>query len=366
MKLTIPRAEIVSALAKVKEVVPNGSNLPVLACVKLEAGDGQLTIHGTDLDMSVSLTIEADVEKAGVAVVSSNRLTMGLAKATGENAEIDASDKKHVINCVSNGMKLTLSGLDPGDFPADVQVGDAARQLKISGRMFAAAMRTVLPFVSTEDTARPVLCGEHLSAKAGRLRFVATDGKRLTLVAIDAPDLGDHLQVIVPTKAVKVIANAVDEKDEITVRWTDSLMEVATSECRIVTKLIAENYPDFAQVIPDDSSCGCRITVDRAELMQALPFCSSVHVDKATSVRLTTDGNSLKVKANSPDVGEAIASLAAKWTMPIDVAYNARFLEDALRAVGGEEVTLTMADHMAPLRLERKDVIAVVMPMRVS
>jgi len=63
MKLSVTRDSLHAGLGAVAATIPSKTTLPVLSNILLEAKDGGLTLSGTDLDISVSVTIDAEIEQ---------------------------------------------------------------------------------------------------------------------------------------------------------------------------------------------------------------------------------------------------------------------------------------------------------------
>ena len=62
MKLTIGQEEFISGLQSVQNVVSTRTTLPILSNVLLSAAENRLTLTATDLDVTISKTVEAKVE----------------------------------------------------------------------------------------------------------------------------------------------------------------------------------------------------------------------------------------------------------------------------------------------------------------
>ena len=65
MKLTIGQEEFISGLLSVQNVVSSRTTLPILSNVLLSAAGNRLTLTATDLDVTISKTVEAKVESEG-------------------------------------------------------------------------------------------------------------------------------------------------------------------------------------------------------------------------------------------------------------------------------------------------------------
>jgi len=58
-RIRVPRKVLLKALAEIKRVAPSRSAKPILQCVRLEGRKGRLHLAATDLEMTLSLTLEA-------------------------------------------------------------------------------------------------------------------------------------------------------------------------------------------------------------------------------------------------------------------------------------------------------------------
>ena len=134
----------------------------------------------------------------------------------------------------------------------------------------------------------------------------------------------------------------------------------------LVTKLIEGNYPNYRQVIPGEARE--RVPLQREELMQALRRAEIMTSDKANSVKLAFGRNLLAITANSPEVGEARETLAVNYKgKEMAIAFNPRYLIDALNALTEDEVFFELIDELSPGVLKiNGPFLYVVMPMRLS
>ena len=74
MKITIAKEEFIRGLQSVQNVVNPRTTLPVLSNVLLEANDGKLLLTATDLDVTVSCTVKADVSEEGRVTLPAKKL----------------------------------------------------------------------------------------------------------------------------------------------------------------------------------------------------------------------------------------------------------------------------------------------------
>ena len=76
----------------------------------------------------------------------------------------------------------------------------------------------------------------------------------------------------------------------------------------------------------------------------------------------------LRLSSNNPDLGEAREEIDVDYMgEELAVAFNARYLLDALSFIGSKEVRLGFQDAVSPAQVtpaDDADTLAVVMPMR--
>ena len=201
MKFRCERDVLLEALTTAgRAVASRGGALPVLSGVRLEIVGDELRVVGTDLD----LTIQISVGVAGIAngvVVAPGRLVTDIVRALDPGAVVVESDDDDDELRISSGRSNFAVRTHPaGDFPRLPLVSGDAVRLPAAG--LADALRQVVRAASSEDS-RPILTGVLMAAEMGGLRLVATDSYRLAVR--DLPGVGvlhDEQKVLVPSRAL--------------------------------------------------------------------------------------------------------------------------------------------------------------------
>jgi DNA polymerase-3 subunit beta len=227
-------------------------------------------------------------------------------------------------------------------------------------------------FAVSTDESRYVLNGIFISLKDHKMTMVATDGRRLALVDEEVEILEKSSgEIIVPAKAVGELNRLLQEKGEIEIKFGENQASFALKDEKgfsvlVITKLIEGNYPNYRQVIPGEAKE--RVPLAREELVQALRRAEIMTSEKANSVKLTFGKNNLAITANSPEVGEARETLAVNYKgKEMAIAFNPRYLIDALNALNEDEVFFELIDELSPGVLKiNGPFLYVVMPMRLS
>lgn len=369
MNLTITKEQILYGLQAVQNVVSTRTTLPILSNVMLRAEGDRLEFTATDLDVTVACSVEAKVKKGGAATVPVKKL-FGIARELG-GMEIDLEvDEKNICSISAGPSFYKINGLSAEEFPPLPKFKEEKNVTLPQATVRSMIKKTL--FAMSTDESRYVLNGIFLSLKDHKLTMVATDGRRLALVEEEA-DVTDKStgEFIIPAKAVNELNRLLQENGDVDIKFTDNqaaftLKDEKGGSVLIITKLIEGNYPNYRQVIPNETKE--RVAFAREEFLHALKRAEIMTSEKANSVKLAFGKNTLAITANSPEVGEARESIAINYQgKEIAVAFNPRYLIDPLSSLADDEVYMELIDELSPGVLKIKGpFLYVVMPMRLS
>jgi len=191
MKLTIERAALLKALGHVQSVVERRNTIPILSNVLLSADGERVGLSATDLDMEIVDESAARIEGAGQITAPAHTLYEIVRKLPeGADVSLTFNGDDPRLTVQAGRSRFNLPVLPAGDFPimsndglsGAIEVDTADLIRLIDKTRFA---------ISTEET-RYYLNGLYLHVVvengATLLRAVATDGHRLALAEMPAPD----------------------------------------------------------------------------------------------------------------------------------------------------------------------------------
>lgn len=366
MKILIAKEQLVGGLNAVQSIVSSRTTLPILSNVLLQAGEGDLNLTTTDLDVTISAKVKATVKNTGDITLPAKRLNAIVREVASPELELEVEEG--ICSIEAGASAFRLNGISGDEFPSAPKVEGEAVTLE------QCRLRSMLRYtayaVSTEET-RYVLNGILFRFGDGKLALVATDGRRLALVeeAIEAPES----KRVVPKKAIAQLERLLGDQGKVTLRHTENQASFALiregeeeASVHLTTKLIDGTYPDYQQVIPKESKK--RATIEREEFLAALRRAEIMTSDRSSSVKLELGENKLLITANTPEVGEAKESLAISHEGgEMAIAFNPQYLIDSLRVQEEDEVVLQLNDELSPGVLKTSGpFLYVVMPMRMN
>jgi DNA polymerase-3 subunit beta len=369
MNLSIAKEQLIHGLQSVQNIVSSRTTLPILSNVLLRAGDNKLEFTATDLDVTISCSVEAAVKKKGATTVPVKRL-FGIVRELG-NPEIELEvDEKNACSIRAGASFYKIHGLSADEFPPFHSVNNE-KKITLPQEKFKGMLRKTSFAISTDES-RYVLNGIFISLKEHKMTMVATDGRRLALVdeEVDIPESSQG-EFIIPTKTVNELTRLLTEKGEIEISFNENQAAFTLKDEKgftilIISKLVEGNYPNYRQVIPSEAKE--RIALPREELLGAARRAQLMTSDKANSVKIAVGRNNLAITANSPEVGEGRESLAINYKgKDMAIAFNPAYLVEPLNALTEDEVFLELIDELSPGVLKiNGPFLYVVMPMRLS
>ena len=363
MKFRCERDVLADALATAgRAATSRTGTLPVLSGVRLEVTGDELSVTGTDLELSIRLTVAINGERDGAVVVPA-RLIADIVRALPPGA-VDVALGEDDLSISAGRSQFSIRPLGLEDYPVQAEL--AADAVKLSSSSVAEALRQVVRAASTDD-ARAVLTGVLIAAEDDGVRMVATDSYRLAVRDLPETDmLLSGQKVLVPSRALNELQRVIGGTDELTVRLgtRDAVFEAGGT--RLTTRLIEGDYPNYRNLLP--SSHPNTLTVGREALLEALRRVKIMARD-ATPVRLNLGGDTLQLTAITQDLGTASEEIDATYEgAEMTVAFNPDYLSAGVDAVDAEEVTLSTMDPMKPAVVRgvgRADYLYLLMPVRV-
>ena len=353
MKLEANKKTLAAALARVSRAADKRSAMPVLSCVRLEAGGSTLRLTATDLVIVVRTHCVARVASEGAILVDA----AALSSAVSTMADGDVSLSRESWQLVVRGGKrrFALPTQPADDYPQLPEVPEAFGE-----SVSAAALRTLISRVAHamgHDDARPHLAGLYLEHADEALRATATDGHRLSTATVAS---AEGVSCLAPGRGVAELRRMVASGEgDIDMLVQSPWLHLRTEAETVSAKLVDSAFPAYQQVIP--SAHTRTVTCDRAALSDACRVVAGG--TGCAGVKLTASGGSLSVTADSDGV-EARDELPCSGDDAV-LGVNATYLRDVLGALDGDTVSLLLSGELDPIKVEGDGATHVVMPMRV-
>jgi len=365
MKLKLSRSAAIGALQKIQAIIAPRQALPVLHNVLLETDDSALKMTGTDLEVTVSARVEADVIRSGATTVPARHLMSILRALPAEELQMDV-DSKYNTTIRSGSAYFRIIGIPKDDFPPPPELQEE-KKFSLEQAAFRRILSLTAYAASAQDDGRAVLNGVLLSFRSDKLTVVATDGRRMALyeMEMEIPRTAET-ELVVPIKTINELLKTLGDEGDLIIRAGKNQVAFEYSDTRVQSKLLEGTYPNYRQVIPAASDK--RVVLERELFLDALRRASIVTSTEAPSVKLQFARNRLEVSAENREIGEARETLAVKYSgEEMAVAFNPSFLIEPLSALESDEVFLELTDELSPGVIKTSEpFLYVLMPVRLT
>ncbi|HEX5775437.1 MAG TPA: DNA polymerase III subunit beta [Caulobacteraceae bacterium] len=372
MKLTIERAALLKALGHVQSVVERRNTIPILSNVLLSANRDRVSFSATDLDMEIVDDGTAQVDVPGQITAPAHTL-YEIVRKLPEGADVSLSfsgdDPRLVVQ--AGRSRFNLPVLPAGDFPVMSNDGLSGPIACDTNDLVRLIDKTRFA-ISTEET-RYYLTGLYLHTVvengAPLLRAVATDGHRLALAEMPAPEgAAGAPGVIVPRKTVNEARRLLEDAGEsVDLQLSPAKVRFEFNGAALTSKVIDGSFPDYVRVIPRDNAKV--MTVDNALFAQAVDRVATISAEKSRSVKLAIEPGKVVLTVRNMEAGQAVEEIEVDYDGDaFEIGFNARYLLDVTGQIGGETAEFRFADPASPtLVLDPTDagVKYVLMPLRV-
>lgn len=208
MHATIPQQELAAAVTWAARQLPAKPLNPVLAGMRLRAGDGRLHLSVWDGTTAAHADVDADVAEDGTVVAPGQMLQQIISSL--RKSEVTFADTTGELEVTTLGAHFTLNVLDGHDYPTLPDM--PATQGSVDGAEFAAAYKKVKAAMDSKAE------GPFAGMSGIRVRI---DGPVLTLTATDRYRIATATMAwqpcqpaaamgVIPGKALADNATAVD------------------------------------------------------------------------------------------------------------------------------------------------------------
>ena len=343
MKLRCERDVLTEVLATAGRAAANrGGALPVLSGVRMELNGDELTVTGSDLDLTVSTTALVSGISDGVAVLPS-RLMSDIVKAlTPGSVELEVGDDEARIT--AGPSEFSLRPLRVDEFP---KIAEAeGTEVRFELEELVVALKQVLPAASSDEN-RPILTGVLMTPHEDGVRLVATDSYRLAVRDLPGVSvLSGGAEPIVPSRALGELVRAM-AKGEATMRLGQSDATFESAEgITLTTRLIEGSFPSYERLFPANQPNA--LTVGREALLEAIRRVKLLARD-GTPVRLVMNDEGLQLRAVTQDIGEGTENVEATFSgTELTVAFNPDYLLAGVEAAAGDSIVIETTDSLKP------------------
>ncbi|MGL5857240.1 MAG: DNA polymerase III subunit beta [Angustibacter sp.] len=352
MKFQVERDVLAEAVTWAARGLPNRPPVPVLAGLLIKvSSEGQLILSAFDYEVSAEISVAADVEKEGVALVSGRLLADISKNLQAKPVQVAADGAKVSVTCGPSRFSLLTMPVD--DYP---ELPAMPRTVgSISGDAFATAVQQVTIAAGRDDTL-PILTAVRVEVSDSTMTLLSTDRYRLAMrtLAWSPADTAAEAVALIPARTLSETARALGPGLDVELSLGnpgtgDGLVGFTAGSRRTTSRLLDGEYPKVTSIFPTTSDA--RAVVDTAGLIEAVKRVALV-AERNTPVRLKFEPTVVTIEAGQGEDAQASEQMSVALDGDeLQIAFNPQYLLDGLGALHQPYARLSFTHPTKPALL---------------
>jgi DNA polymerase III subunit beta len=358
VKIGVERDALADAVAWTARALPARPAVPVLAGMRLEAGE-ELSLSSFDYDVSAQASIPVTTEEEGTILVSGRLLAEITRSLPARPVQITADGTRATLTCGS--ATFTLLTMPVEDYPTLPEMPPAAGS--IGSDAFASAVTQSATAASRDDTL-PGLTGVRIEIDGETLTLVSTDRYRLAVRELrwNPSRPGLSASVLVPARALIDTARSLTSGAEVQIALAlpgeggqggDGMIGFEGGGRRTTTRLLGGEFPPYQSLLPASATAiGELATAPFSEAVKRVALVA----ERNTALRLSFAPGQAVLEAGTGDEAQAVEVLEASYEFNgdgegqaadggfgpegLEVAFNPQYLLDGLAAIDSDTARL--------------------------
>jgi len=373
MKISCKQENLAKGLSIVGRAVSPRSTLPVLGNVLLAVDNGRLKLSATNLEIVITCWIGANVQESGATTVPARTFSELINALPAGDVHLTLNKTTETLHVSCEKVQANVKGISADEFPV---IPEPDQENRV--RMEPAVLKRVISqvaFAAATDDSRPSLTGVLTSFEGNRVMMAATDGFRLSVRSAHiAGYIEKPFSVIIPARALNEVARILsDDLEAVYISMPAGRNQIIfdMDNALLVSQLIDGKFPDYQPIIPPRHNT--RTVLNTAEFAKACRTADIFARESSNTARISVEpGDGLSaayatVAANSKETGDNVAQVDASVEgMPIEIAFNVKFMSDALSVIETPQVALETTNANEPGVLKPvgdNDFVHIIMPM---
>jgi DNA polymerase-3 subunit beta len=358
VKIQVDRDVLADAVAWTARALPTRPTVPVLAGMRLHAGD-ELTLSSFDYDVSAQATVDVTTEEEGSALVSGRLLAEISRSLPAKPVQIASEGGKAVLTCGS--ATFTLLTMPEDEYPALPEMPPSAGS--VGSDAFASAVSQSATAAGRDDTL-PALTGVRIEIEGDTLTLISTDRYRLAVRELRwtpaRPDLS--AAVLVPARALAETARSLTSGAEVSIALAlpgegadgvgDGMIGFEGGGRRTTTRLLGGEFPRYQALLPNHVNSTAELST--GVLVEAVKRVALV-AERNTAVRLAFAPGQLVLEAGTGEEAQAIEVIEAGYDGDeFSIAFNPQYLLDGLSAIDSDTARMSFTEPGKPALITGK------------
>lgn len=342
MKFIVSSSYLLKQLQTLGGVINNNNTIPILDNFLFELSENKLKVSASDLETTMTSTLEVDSQDTGTIAVPA-RLLLDTLKTFPEQPLTFIMEKEsNTIELSSSQGKYALAYADADEFPSAPEI-ENANSTTIEADILATAITKTI-FASGNDDLRPVMSGILFEFKEDGLTFVATDAHKLVKYSREDLSSSNSAEFIMPKKPLNLLKSLyAGSEEDVLIEYNEDNVKFTYEETQMTCRLIDGKYPNYEAVIPKENPN--ILNIQRQQFLNSVKRVSIFSNKTTHQIKLSLAGSELNISAEDVDFSnKADERLTCDYSGDdLEIGFNSKFLLEMLSNLESDDVQLEMS-----------------------
>jgi DNA polymerase-3 subunit beta len=261
MKFICEKSKLQEVISTAQKAVTGKSTMTILEGILLIARNDELTLIGSDIDLSVETKIQVNVLEEGSIVVDSKLFGELIKKLPNSEVQVNTIENNS-LEILCEKSKAVLKYMNSDEFPMLPKINENML-LTIPQKILKNMIKGTI-FATAQDEIRPILTGVKFEIDNGKLNLVALDGLRLALRS-EAVENDNTISAVIPGKTLSEVSKILEDSEEnVNITFTPNHILFNLGNTKIISRLLEGEFINYKSIIPDEYNL--KVTLKRNEL----------------------------------------------------------------------------------------------------
>lgn len=348
MKLIFRKESLMNGINIVSKAIPSKTTMNILECVLINASADEIKFTGNDMELGIETKVEGSIAEKGIIALESKIFSDIIRKLPDSDSDVTIiCDERYNTTIECDHAIFKIQGRDPQEF-SYLPFIEKDQYIALSQFSLKEAIRQTIFSISPNDSNK-MMGGELLEITDNILKLVSLDGHRISIRNILLKDNYENRKVIIPGKTLSEISKILtgDNEKEVLIYFSKNHILFEFDNTIVVSRLIEGEYFKIDHMLSNDYKT--HIKINKRIFMD--------NIDRAMIMIRDTDRKPIILKIEEKNVNMKIRSSygsmnanveAQKTGDDIMIAFNPKFLLDALRVIDDEDVNIYMLNPKSP------------------
>ncbi len=354
MRLKIEKEDLMNAVNIVLKAVPARTTMPILECILIDATSDDILLMANDMEMGIETQVEGDILEKGKTAVEAKLFSDMIHQMPDGEITIDCDANMSITITNGDFRYSNLPGRSGEEFPY-LPLIEKEEYISISQLSLRDVIRQTI-FSTSPGDLNKLMTGELFEVNEDELKVTSLDGHRISIRRVMLRDTYPSQKVVVPGKTLNEISKILggNTDKDVLIFFTKNNILFEFDRTVIVSRLIEGEYFKISQMLSADYET--KITVNRKKLQDTLEkSLVLLRENDKKPIIMNMMNQILNISLNTSLASMSDDIKVDKKGKDIMIAFNPRYLIDALRAIDDENVDLYLSNSREPCFIRDQD-----------